>query len=279
MFQTERALWRQLGSIESAFAPTPNPRRRLRLWLGKKRGRTPAVAASATAALLAVIMAPDLAIMMEADHRTATGEIREIELADGSKAILDTGSAIAVDFNAGTRNIRLLSGRAWFAVRHGDARPFRVAALDGVTEDIGTAFEVDRTSEHEVRVGVTEGLVEVSSPGSVHPLLLKAGNHARYAEGGMVRRIAGAPASATASWRDGELLIRNISVDAAITTLARYRRGNVFTFGETAGLARVSGTFRTDRPDDAIRTIASMRGLSVTRLPLGIMIVRSPGSD
>jgi len=274
IFRRERALWRRLDGVEGAFSARAMPRRRsgrpLR-WLpfGKRRMLAGAVAAS----LIALMAGPQLALMMRADHRTSTGEVRRVALADGSEAVLDSGSAIAVDFKASGRDVTLLAGRAWFNVRHDDARPFRVAALGGVTQDIGTAFEVER-GDAGVNVGVTDGSVKLTSSIKGAPLILKAGQHAHYDSGVAVQRTAGLPTNDMAAWRTGELLIRDMEVSAAIRAVARYRKAPVFIWGTMDRLEPVSGTFTTDQPDDALATLAQMRGLEITRLPGGVLFVR-----
>lgn len=280
IFKTERALWRELASIESAFSPGVEPRRQSRAvgWIRRKCVVTGAAAAAAVA-FLAVIVTPELSLMMRADHRTAVGEVRQITLADGSSAFLDTASAIAVHFDDDGRDITLLSGRAWFSVQHRDERPFRVSALGGVTEDVGTAFEVDRTDGKSVKVGVTDGVVRVAPEGGGAAVILKAGEHAQYAKGQRPERVQGGAAEVTAVWRDGELLVRNVPVRDAIQAISRYRSGMVFTLGDWSGLKRISGTFRTDRSEDALITMAQMRELRLTYLPAGVVLVRPSSSD
>jgi transmembrane sensor len=50
-----------------------------------------------------------------------------------------------------------LAGRAWFNVKH-EGRPFSAEAMNGVTRDIGTAFEVAR-EDRAVEIGVAEGRI------------------------------------------------------------------------------------------------------------------------
>lgn len=278
VFTMERSLWRELTAIEGAFLPTPEARRRHRFRSEAKRKMLAVGTAVAATAALAIMVTPDIGVIIRADHRTTSGEVRQITLADGSSAFLDTDSAITVNFSDGHRDIALLSGRAWFDVRHGDRRPFRVAALGGVTEDIGTAFEVDRIDDETVNVGVTEGAVKVMAAEGRDALTLTAGQHARYREGQSARRMDGDAAGATATWRNGELLVRNLPVEDALRAVLRYRGGTLVTFGDMTGLERVSGTFRTDSPDDALTTMAVMRGLRLTRLPAGVVIARPPAS-
>ncbi|RVT94231.1 FecR family protein [Sphingomonas crocodyli] len=232
----------------------------------------PKVATLAVAAAACVMLVgPQAILRLRADHISPHGEISRVALADGSVAMLDSDSAIAVDYDGSERHVRLLEGRAWFQVRHGDARPFRVAAGDGVTEDVGTAFEVDATGD-QVRVGVTEGAVRVSGRQG-KALDLRAGDRGGYAGDRAAIPISG-DRDDIAGWRRGELLMRSMPLDTAIHAIARYRSAPVFLWGDFAAAAPVSGSFRTDQPEDALATLIVMRGLDQVRLPGGVLILR-----
>ena len=232
------------------------------------------VAAGAAAACLALALAgPDIALRIQADHRTETGAIRAVTLADGSAVMLDSGSAIAVDYRNDERHVTLLRGRAWFNVAHGDARPFRVAAADGVTEDIGTAFEVARRDADAVEVAVSEGAVRVAPASRQSPLQLRAGERVRYADG-TSRRIATLRPDRIAAWRNGELLIDRRPLAEAIAEVKRYRSGMVIVLADLRQSKPVSAVFRTDRPDDALVALAAGANLRLTHLPAGTILIR-----
>ncbi|MGA1799050.1 FecR domain-containing protein [Sphingomonas sp. 4RDLI-65] len=273
-FQRERRTWQDLAAIEDAFAadalamaPAHRP----------LRAFGPVHAGLAVAAGLAAIIAiPAAWLWLQADYRSPATRPQAIALADGSRAILDADSAVSVAFDSGGRLVTLLEGRVWFDVRH-DRRPFRVLARDGVIQDVGTAFAVDRTDD-AVRVGVTQGLVRVTTKqgGS---LLLSAGNQARYRTGEPARRSANTDPATIAAWRNDELLFRATPLPAAIDAIARYRAAPVYVWGDLSALAPVSGSFRASRADDALATLVVMRGLDTIRLPGGILIVRAGTAD
>ena len=79
-------------------------------------------AAAASVLLLAgwILAASGLIDRWRADYTTVAGEQRRIALADGSIVILNTDSALALDFNDDRRGVRLLAGEAYFesALRH-----------------------------------------------------------------------------------------------------------------------------------------------------------------
>ena len=95
----------------------------------RPRRRRRAALAAAAALLLAVGLAryPDLWLRWQADYRTAAGGRSDVTLPDGSRMMLNTASAVAVDFAGGRRSVRLLAGEAFFDVVRDPDHPFRVS--------------------------------------------------------------------------------------------------------------------------------------------------------
>lgn len=275
-FEDERGLWQAMGQVESQVrAATPladagagsaaagarlprHARRRHRFW-----------AAGAAAAMLALVLVlPQQRWRWQADHH-ATHAIESVQLADGSEAVLDAGAAIRLSYDDQQRGVELLRGRAWFKVAHGDRRPFRVEARNGMTRDIGTAFEVALEPE-TVRTAVTEGEVELRSSGTV--VRLRAGQSAHYRQGGAVSMPQTLPVASIASWREGDIVLEQQRPAVAIREIARYYPGRVLVYGDF-GAQPVSGAFRTDKAGEAIRSIAALAGAEVRSLPGGWLLV------
>ncbi|MFX7620630.1 FecR domain-containing protein, partial [Acinetobacter baumannii] len=98
----------------------------------------------AVAAVLAMLVAwPEAWLRLQADHRS-THVVQNVTLPDGSRAVLDADSAIAVRFDAHAREVELLRGRVWFEVSPDAPRRFSVRAGNGVVEDISPACTVAR---------------------------------------------------------------------------------------------------------------------------------------
>ena len=274
-FERERRFWQDLESHRGLFtqaAPVPAGRKggaARRRWLRPAIKRT--AAAAIAASLVLAITGPSLLLHLRADHLTSTGELRTVTLPDRSTAMLDTGSAIAVRYAGDERRIELLRGRAWFQVAHDDARPFRVEALGGMTQDIGTAFEVERTDD-VATVAVSDGAVRLLATPDAKPLLLRAGEQANY-RGGIARRLTSASPDRIAAWRTGELLIDDMPLGDAISRIARYRKGLTLVWADTADKPRVSGVFRTDYADDALAAVMAGAGLRLVQLPAGTVII------
>ena len=165
---------------------------------GRKRGThrpLVKVALPATAAAIVAVMAgPELALRWQADAVAGTGELRQIDLADGSHASLSPGSALRIDYSDDERRITLLRGQAWFDVRHEPGRPFSVNARNIRATDIGTAFEVG-IADDTIHVAVQQGIVRVDDVEKSLALTerLVAGQSLSVSHGGQIRRQAEAP--------------------------------------------------------------------------------------
>nr|WP_164083178.1 FecR domain-containing protein [Stenotrophomonas pavanii] len=260
VFEYERALWRSVGPRAPAAGPGRRRPRRLR-W------------AMAAAAMLAMLVAwPEAWLSLQSDHRS-TYQVRSVLLPDGSHAVLDADSAIAVHFDANAREVELLRGRAWFEVGPDPQRRFRVRAGNGLVEDISTAFTVAR-GDHGVETQVGQGRVRVASPVDGGWTYLQQGQRAVYAEHGGVMRLADVTTDSVGAWRRGELLLEQANVADAVQWVGRYRTGPTFVRGDLSRLPAVSAALRIDRPEQALDALAATAGLQVTRLPLGVAIVQ-----
>lgn len=258
-FEHERALWRCVGPRPEAVRTERRRPKRLR-W------------AMATAAALAMLVAwPEAWLRLQADHRS-THAVQDVRLPDGSRAVLDADSAIAVRFDADARQIELLRGRAWFEVSPDAQRRFSVRAGNGVVEDISTAFSVARDSD-QVETQVGQGRVRVASPVDGGWTYLQVGQRAIYGEHSGVTRLQDVAADSVGAWRQGELLLEQASVADAVQWVGRYRAGPTFVRGDLSRLPAVSAALRIDRPEQALDALVATAGLQVTRLPLGVAII------
>ncbi|WIW90358.1 FecR domain-containing protein (plasmid) [Sphingobium sp. V4] len=228
-----------------------------------KRLRRPLLLA-AGAACLALLLAPAVSLRLQADYRTGVAEVERVTLADGSVVQLAPRSAIAVDFAAGRRDIRLMEGEAFFAVTRNPSRPFRVLGDRATVTVLGTAFDVRaaRGDDDAALVGVEHGRVRVA-PHAGAPMLLTAGQGAAVAASGDLRRQAVVPTQ-IAAWRDRQIIVRNEPITDAIDRLRPWFGGMILTRGEALANQRLTGLFNAADPVEALRGMARAYGGRVT---------------
>lgn len=194
------------------------------------------------------------------DHATATGERREVQLADGSRVLLDTGSAIDVRIDDTQRTVRLRTGAIRVSTA-ADARPFIVHTVQGRLRALGTRFIVRQDNEgHEsaspdVRLAVTEGAVEVTLRGaSVPATIVPAGQQTVLGTQGASALVTVSPESQ--AWTQGVLYAENMRLADFCAELSRYRPGLLHCSPEVANL-RISGAFQLRDTDYVLSMVAT----------------------
>nr|WP_242702357.1 FecR domain-containing protein [Achromobacter sp. SD115] len=201
-----------------------------------------------------------------ADARTATGEQRRMELADGTQLVLNTASAVDIDYTAQQRTLWLRAGEILLTTGRDTPqlqRPFVVQTAQGAIRALGTRFMV-RDEGSVVRVAVFEGAVEIrprSAGGSA--TVLPAGQQTVFNRR-EVQPLAAVDATA-ASWEQGMLAARNWRLADLVDELGRYRRGVLRCDRAVAGL-RVSGAFPLNDIDASLRLLEKTLPVRVSRI-------------
>lgn len=241
-----------------------------------RRRRWPIKTIAAAASILVAAGAwqgPSVVLAWEADYITAPGEQSVVALADGSRMIMNTDTAVAMDFEGGRRSIRLLKGEAFFDVLHDADHPFEVVGAYGEVEVKGTAFSV-RTDEAETAVVLERGRVDVTC-------LCSAGGEAQLQPGQTVTasaaalsEVANVDAGRALAWRDGRVSFDDVALGKVVAELGRYYRGRVFVMSARAERLVVSGNYRLDNIEGAFRSLADAAGVKMTRIPGGVIILR-----
>jgi len=274
-----REIWKDAAALRAAFEPISLGRPPVPVRLPICRIAILGGLIAACVALL-VSVTPILTAKFRADVATAAGEQITATLPDGSRATLNTDSAIALDFTANRRRVTLLRGEAYFNVRKDAQRPFDVLARGGQATATGTAFAV-RSLDGAARVTVTEGTVRVSSPvntatysaGAPGTVLLEAGQQARYRDGAPPRRVTHADPVAATAWRHGTIMIDNLPLSRALAEIDRYRPGRIVMLGDASREEPVTARIALDALDGGIRALAATHGLTVTEVTDYLLIV------
>jgi len=105
----------------------------------------------------------------------ATSYIRHLTLPDGTSVILKSGSTLHFpeEFRGRTREV-ILSGEAYFDVKHMNSKPFIIHTGNVKTTVLGTAFDVKAwPGQKNVIVSVTRGKVRVEDDKKVLAVLVR----------------------------------------------------------------------------------------------------------
>lgn len=200
---------------------------------------------------------------LTADHRTGTGEQRQVTLSEGSQLILDTQTALNVHYDEQQRQIELIDGDLLITTgqqeRHqARYRPFSVVTPHGRILALGTRFRVQLLAE-KTRVAVYQGAVCLSPQNDLQSSpRIEAGqgswlNKERYGE---IHQGETEP-----GWVQGKLLADAMSLGDFLRALNRYRPGVIRCDEDIASL-RLSGVFLladTEKILDILPTILPVR--------------------
>ncbi|MGE8407952.1 MAG: FecR family protein [Pseudomonas sp.] len=268
----QRQAWDEVSALLGALR---EPARQVRE-AQRARWRRPRlrVWASAAAVLLAVGLLslyspwPD---RWRADYATATGESRNLTLADGSQLQLNTDSAVQIDLRPNERRVTLLRGEAWFEVSADAARPFVIRSGEGWVKVVGTRFSVARQGA-QTRVRVAQGKVQVSADGE-QTVLLEPGRAVDY-QGGRLGAVRDFDAAAEFAWRQRQLVFRQQSLAEVVDELNRYWPGEVLVFGDALRQRKVSGVFEIDKPEAVLKALKHTLGLRAEQYTPYLRVLR-----
>nr|WP_234358291.1 FecR family protein [Pseudomonas resinovorans] len=223
--------------------------------------------AMAAAVLLAVGfgLQSDLLLRLRADHLTEVGQRQTLQLADGSKVLLNTDSAISSRIDEQQRVARLYRGEAYFDVAHDRNRPFEVEAGPVQVSVRGTAFAVRRLGD-ATEVSVQRGSVDVSSRTDSTRVSLGAGDSIRIGPEGF-GNLRHANLQQELAWVQGRLVFENCPLSQVLAELRRYYPGWIYSADERLDQVRVTGNYRLDDPAGVVRSLAQVTSAQLHEYP------------
>lgn len=224
-------------------------------------------------------------------YATGQGDIKEVNLPDGSLVHLAQNSVIDVHFDAFARRIDVVRGNALFDVGKDPKRPMFVGVGGHVLQDIGTVFDVQRGTDGDtltvisgrVRVwkasdawiGKMRAYVGDSQSSSDAVAELVAGQELRLTTSATAGPIQAAAIAKTTEWMPTDIRFQHETVSQVA------RRFNAYTTTplviedpQLAGL-RISGIFHANNPEAFVAYLATFPGVTVVRDSDHIRIVAS----
>lgn len=186
---------------------------------------------------------------LAASHRVGVGERSETVLDDGTRLWLDSGTVVDQRFDDALRLVVLHQGEILLESGQDARRPLVVRSRQGSMRALGTRFQV-RQFDGSTRLGVSEGRVEVTPFDAHGPMLVvEAGQEITFTRDGVSDAVA-LPATRDA-WTRGMLIAEDLSLEAFLSELSRYRHGHLGCDPAIAGL-RVVGAFPLDDTGQAL---------------------------
>ncbi|WP_105103474.1 FecR family protein [Microbulbifer pacificus] len=196
-------------------------------------------------------------------YTTAVGEIRTVDLPDGSRVKLNTNSELIVNFSREERRTKLLRGEAYFDVARQTSRPFTVSAGSANIRVLGTQFNVERNPDN-TRVSVTGGTVAVSearTASGLQPESVKLTRNQKVSVSGSGLSDVGRTSEEEAlDWTQGQLVFDETPLNEALEELNRYLKVPAAA-APAVGDRTLSGTFELTDPESTLSAIAAALGL------------------
>lgn len=200
---------------------------------------------------------------------TQYGQQKEVTLTDGSIVKLNTNTVIEVAYSDKQRKITLIRGEAKFDVAKDKQRPFTVISGQNAFTALGTIYNVQRDSAHDMELVVEEGRVLVSKANIARTTLLKAikpskqhENPAALTNANIIsagekiaiidtklakkQKISLPDINNELAWQQGMIIFDGESLAQVLTEVSRYNDVNFMPISTDIAKLKVSGYFKTN---------------------------------
>lgn len=207
---------------------------------------------------------------------TNIGEIKQVDLADGSKVTLDTATKIEVKISRTHRSAHLRHGRARFQIAQGNS-PFVVETASTTITAREGVIDVEQGAQQD-RVQVLAGAADVrgAAEGQTTRLTLGAGEIAMVRPDGSEQKSVAAPAP---DWTRGMLQFDGTPLAEAVALANGYSERQIILAGDLNAL-RVTGAFRAGDTAGLAKALAAAFSLSLQQRADGNLVLSrkaSPG--
>lgn len=192
---------------------------------------------------------------------TEIGEQRIVNLQDGTRVSMNSGTRMVVTYVESERRVLLKEGEAFFEVAHDARAPFVVLSGDYRVTALGTSFAVRREG-NRTSVTLVEGRVTVARLQQAPSVALAPGER-------VTLTVAEPPKVDTprietvTAWRRGEVILDDTLLRDAIAEMNRYDRRTIVVDDPAVADLAVSGIYRTGDNSGFADIVGRMYGLRV----------------
>lgn len=145
---------------------------------------------------------------------------RTIVLPDGTEVAVNLRTSLLYAGFRDRRIVLLSEGEAYFDVAHDRQHPFSVHTGNGMVTVTGTRFNL-WSDPQELVVSLLAGEVSVRGKDGVS-VILAPGQQARLLAGESRPAVAAVDATDAAAWRDGKIVLKDMTLDRALPMINRY---------------------------------------------------------
>jgi ferric-dicitrate binding protein FerR (iron transport regulator) len=189
------------------------------------------------------------------EYTAKTGEIKKIDLPDGSSVWLNSESTLILQeqFDGKSRNVYLI-GEAYFKVRKNPKKPFLVNTSEMVVKVLGTSFGVrNYQNDPDICTSLVEGSVQLLN--KVNPrnsVILSPSEEALLTKSNGELTVSPQQNSLIAPWREGRFRFHDNELVTITHQLERKFDCDFVFLDEAAESLRFTGDFENESLDEIL---------------------------
>jgi transmembrane sensor len=217
--------------------------------------------------------------------QTAVGQQTRFTLTDGSRIKLNTNSLVTVSYSKKQRLLTLVRGEARFDVAKDKSRPFIVTAGKQSFTALGTIFNVQKDTDKDMELVVTEGrvlvtkssesLANISTKLAVLPkeklpgLLVTSGEKAIITDRikPAAKKTSYEQIQRELAWQQGMLVFNGDPLAQALTEVSRYTTAEFEISSPELAKIKVAGYFKANDIDGLLKSLHSNFNINFEKLP------------
>ncbi len=207
--------------------------------------------------------------------RTEIGQQTRFSLSDGSRVKLNTNSIVKVSFSKNNRLLTLVKGEANFNVTKDKSRPFTVTVGEKSFTALGTIFNLQKTSNDNMELVVTEGIVLITksnkplnkntnvvsalSKEEFSGVLITSGEMATIQNNNQTsnQKISFEEVQRKLAWQQGMLVFSGETLDEALIEISRYTTTKFELNGDELTNIKVAGYFKANDIDGLLTSLST----------------------
>jgi transmembrane sensor len=208
-------------------------------------------------------------------YRTAAGEVRTIELADGTHVRLNAASSLSVTLGRDARRVTMAEGEAAFDVAHDPGRPFLIAVGDRQVRVVGTEFNL-RRRDGQTALTVRRGVVEVrpAAAPDASPARLTVGQQLLHKDGARTSTVSAVEPDRAFAWTNAQLVYSDAPLSEVAAELSRRFAKPVRIADAQTGRLKFTGVLVLDDEDAVLRRLEAYCGVAAASSATEVVLRR-----
>ena len=151
------------------------------------------------------------------------GSVSSIELKDGSRIWLSSGSELRFTEKTKKRVVASLSGEAYFEIEHNDKREFIVNVDKLRIYDLGTKFNIKAyKQDHEINATLIEGIIDIQNTKGNRLLKMKPNEHFSFNKSNNKYHLENIDPTLVTAWKDGKFVFIDKTLRQVCDELERW---------------------------------------------------------